>query len=183
MASETLVVMSKSTFHPAMLALLTACHSAPPPASPATPSTPDANAPFVEDPSPVVPDPDAPAELGHGAGTGAGQGMAKPTALQFGVPVITGDYDKAIVLRYLRRNGQRLTLCYERQLESKPSLQGTVNTRFVITSSGAVTESTATGLDPVVSACVATTIKGIEFPKPSGAKVVVAYPLRFAVNS
>jgi hypothetical protein len=93
----------------------------------------------------------------------------------------SGDLDKAIIRRYVKRNIRKLAYCYEKALLVKPALKGTVVATFEITPEGIVGASTAKGLDPDVDTCVASVIKAIEFPKPkSGKKVDVTYPFAFA---
>jgi hypothetical protein len=125
--------------------------------------------------------------IGHGSGTGCGYsgggcgGMrgrtrAVPT-ISIGQPAVTGDLDKAIVRRYIKRNIQKLSYCYEKQLLAKPTLAGTVKAEFTIAGTGLVSASTAKGVDKNVETCFAGVIKGIEFPKPKNGKdVKVAYP-------
>ncbi|MFT3698954.1 MAG: AgmX/PglI C-terminal domain-containing protein [Kofleriaceae bacterium] len=129
--------------------------------------------------------------IGHGSGTGSGYGVgggrggmrgrtaAVPT-VSIGQPNAQGDLDKAIIRRYIKRNIQKITYCYEKQLLAKPGLSGTVQTQFFISPNGNVTASNGSGVDPEVSSCVADVIKGIEFPKPKGGGgVQVNYPFTF----
>ncbi|HET9992998.1 MAG TPA: AgmX/PglI C-terminal domain-containing protein, partial [Kofleriaceae bacterium] len=129
--------------------------------------------------------------IGHGSGTGSGYGVgggrggmrgrssAVPT-VSIGQPNAQGDLDKAIIRRYIKRNIQKITYCYEKQLLAKPGLSGTVSTQFFISPNGNVTVSTGSGVDPEVSSCVADVIHGIEFPKPKGGGgVQVNYPFTF----
>ncbi|MDB4956995.1 MAG: domain containing protein [Myxococcales bacterium] len=129
--------------------------------------------------------------IGHGSGTGSGYGVgggrggmrgrtsAVPT-VSIGQPNAQGDLDKAIIRRYIKRNIQKITYCYEKQLLAKPGLAGTVVTQFFITPNGNVASSSGSGVDPEVASCVADVIHGIEFPKPKGGGgVQVNYPFTF----
>ncbi len=128
--------------------------------------------------------------IGNGSGTGTGYGTGRggmrgrnssvPT-VRIGQPAVTGDLDKAIIRRYLKRNIQKLTYCYEKELLATPGIQGTVTATFTIAlDTGKVTSSNATGVDPNVASCVASVIAAIEFPRPKGtADVDVSYPLTF----
>ncbi len=129
--------------------------------------------------------------IGHGSGTGNGYGVgggrggmrgrtaAVPT-VSIGQPSANGDLDKAIIRRYIKRNIQKITYCYEKQLLAKPGLSGTVATQFFITPNGTVQNSAGQGVDPSVASCVAGVISGIEFPKPQGGGgVEVNYPFTF----
>jgi hypothetical protein len=129
--------------------------------------------------------------IGHGAGTGDGYGVgggrggmrgrtAAVPSVSIGQPSSSGDLDKAIIRRYIKRNLQKIQYCYEKQLLAKPTLSGTVSSQFFITPNGTVASSKADGVDPEVSSCVADVIKSIEFPKPKGGgSVQVNYPFIF----
>jgi biopolymer transport protein ExbD len=128
--------------------------------------------------------------IGHGSGKGAGYGggsqgrnvrTAVPT-VSIGQPTTSANLDKVIIRRFIKRNIQKIQYCYEKQLLTKPSLAGTVNTHFFINQMGIVETSTATGVDPDVASCVADVIHEIEFPKPQGGGgVQVNYPFVFHV--
>ena len=80
----------------------------------------------------------------------------------------------------VRRNIEKISYCYEKQLLANPGLEGTVNTQFFISPNGTVTTANASGVNGDVSGCVAGVIKGIEFPKPKGGGgVQVNYPFNF----
>lgn len=122
--------------------------------------------------------------LHSGIGTGVGYGITRgriarsrgPTTT-LGTPVVEGDLDRAIVRRYLRRNIQKLTYCYEKELLAKPALEGTVTASFTILDSGSVSGATAGGVDPAVSSCVTAVIGGVAFPKPKGGPANVSVTL------
>ncbi len=120
---------------------------------------------------------------GYGVGGGGGGcgGMRSRTAavptISIGQPTVTGDLDKAIIRRYIKRNIQKLQYCYEKELLAKPKIEGTIKADFTIGADGLVSASSAKGVDTKVESCFAQTIKGIEFPKPKGGSVVkVSYP-------
>ena len=97
--------------------------------------------------------------------------------VRLGQPNAQGDLDKAIIRRYIKRNVQKITYCYEKELLASPALSGTVSTQFFITPNGVVASSSANGVSPKVAECVAGVIKAIEFPKPKGGGgVQVNYP-------
>jgi hypothetical protein len=129
--------------------------------------------------------------IGHGSGTGSGYGVgggrggmkgrtsSVPT-VSIGSPTAQGDLDKAIIRRYIKRNIAKIQYCYEKELLAKPTLSGTVTTQFFITPNGNVASASGSGVDGDVSSCVASVIKGIEFPKPKGGGgVQVNYPFTF----
>lgn len=100
--------------------------------------------------------------------------------VRMGMPNAQGDLDKAIIRRYIKRHIKKVQYCYEKELLAKPSLAGTVSVQFFITPAGTVASSSASGVDPEVSNCVANAIKQIVFPKPKGGGgVQVNYPFVF----
>ncbi len=124
--------------------------------------------------------------IGHGSGAGTGYGTGGvgtggmtgkgvPT-VRIGQPNVAGDLDKAIIRRYIKRHVNELSYCYEKQLQTKPTLSGTVSAQFTIGSDGNVSASTASGVDPEVARCFADLIHTIEFPRPKSGTVVVSYP-------
>jgi outer membrane biosynthesis protein TonB len=132
-------------------------------------------------------------KIGHDSGTGNGYGVSgdrggmrsgasQVPTVSIGQPNATPSdaLDKAIIRRYIKRNIQKITYCYERVLADKPALSGTLTTKFTINADGRVTSSAASGLDPKVESCVAQTVQAIEFPKPKDSKTVdVVYPFTF----
>jgi hypothetical protein len=130
--------------------------------------------------------------IGHGSGTGSGYGSGsgrggmrgrKSSApqIRIGNASATGDLDKNIIRRYIRRKLPRIRYCYEKELLVKASLAGTVVTQFQISPQGVVQGATAAGMgDKNVEECVAEAIRSIQFPKPKGGGFVnVRYPFIF----
>lgn len=130
--------------------------------------------------------------IGHGSGTGTGYGTgsgkggmrgrkAKPPQVRIGNVSATGDLDKNIIRRYIRRKLPRIRHCYEKELLVKPRLAGTVVTQFQISPAGSVQGANAKGIsNSNVEGCVAAAIKSIQFPKPKGGGYVnVRYPFTF----
>ena len=97
-----------------------------------------------------------------------------------GADQVTGDLDKAIIRRYIRRSMPRIRFCYEKQLQVDPNLRGTITVQFIINPVGQVLRSVGSGFDKKVADCVAAAIQAIQFPKPKGAGLVmVRYPFHF----
>jgi hypothetical protein len=130
--------------------------------------------------------------IGHGSGTGSGYGVgsgrggmrgrtSRPPEVRIGNATATGDLDKNIIRRYIRKKLPQIKYCYEKQLLVKTSLAGTVTTNFTISGTGAVIAVAASGIgDSDVENCVAAAIKSIQFPKPKGGGLVnVRYPFTF----
>jgi hypothetical protein len=94
-----------------------------------------------------------------------------------GQPTGSGDLDKAIIRRYIKRNFAKITYCYEKELLANNDLTGTINVSFFITPTGSVKSAVGSGSNATVANCVASVISDIEFPRPSGgAGVQVNYP-------
>ncbi len=117
---------------------------------------------------------------GSGYGVGGMRGRVRSQTVGIGQPTATGELDKAIIRRYIKRNINKIRYCYERELVTKKTLEGTVTATFTIGIDGRVRSSTASGMgDKKVESCVATAIAGIEFPQPKRGEVVVKYPFTF----
>lgn len=122
--------------------------------------------------------------IGHGSGNGGMRGRKVTPSVNIGNATATGDLDRNIIRRYIRRTLPQIRYCYEKELVAKPSLAGTVTAEFTIGIDGEVAASKAAGMDAVVATCIADAIKGIRFPKPRGGGVVhVRYPFTFRVAS
>jgi Ca-activated chloride channel family protein len=109
-----------------------------------------------------------------------GRAASAPTVL-IGTAVATGDLDKNLIRRYVRRKLPAIRHCYEKALVHDHDLAGTVTSTFTIGADGKVTESTAHGIgDPALESCVAEVIGEIEFPAARGEGLVeVRYPFTF----
>lgn len=94
---------------------------------------------------------------------------------------VVGAYDKALIRRYIQRNLDKLQYCYEKALLADPSLEGTVETEFVIAPTGRVESATATGVSPAVSSCVEDVLRAVAFPPvpKSEESTQVHYPFTF----
>lgn len=87
---------------------------------------------------------------------------------------------KRRVRRTVLDNVDQLRRCYEDQLQVEPLLEGKLQLTFVISGTGSVLSSNATGLGDAVDYCVAGEIASMSFsPRPDGSGVVVNYPLFF----
>ncbi len=124
--------------------------------------------------------------ISHGSGTGSGYGrvtnkLAPKPQVRAGKPVTKGKLDKDVIRRVIRRKLPRIRYCYEKALLKQPTLAGTVRATFVISPSGTVTQAEVKGFDALVDACIATTLRSMQFPKPrGGGSVTVRYPFTFA---
>ena len=101
------------------------------------------------------------------------------TSLAIGNATVQGGLEAAAVDPYVKRREPAILECFTRELAKKPQLAGTLKVSFRIDSKGAVSQSTATGVDPKVGECVARTIKAIAFQKPKGGNAQVTYQMVF----
>jgi hypothetical protein len=106
-----------------------------------------------------------------------------PTVILCGGPapcVVTGDLDKAMIRRYIRRVIPKIQYCYEKRLLVDARLAGVVATEFLIDADGKVAEATTEGVHEDVAGCVADVIRTIEFPRSATrTSTRVSYPFTF----
>jgi hypothetical protein len=115
---------------------------------------------------------------GHGPGLPGHHG-AVPTST-IGQATSTGDYDKALIRRYIKRNIDKIGYCYERELLAHPSIAGTIEVQFFIQPNGSVRGAVGAGFDAGVANCVAGVVGAIEFPATNnGGGAQVTYPFNF----
>lgn len=107
--------------------------------------------------------------------------QALPTT-SLGQPTKTGgDLEPAILRRYVKRNIQRISQCYDNEVLAHPEIEGTLTAQFSVAPDGHVTSATAAGVSPEVATCVVAIVRDIEFPKPKdGAEVAatISFTLR-----
>jgi hypothetical protein len=85
---------------------------------------------------------------------------------------------KAVV----RAAGPRFQACYDAALAAKPTLEGTVDTTFVISPDGSVQNAHSTGLDPQVAKCVEDVFFTLRFaPWTGSGTLMTTYPLVFTL--
>lgn len=98
-----------------------------------------------------------------------------------GAAQVTGNLDKDIIRRYIRRSINQIRYCYEKELAKDPKLSTKVSPRFVIGTTGSVTSVSLAVASPnaALNACVTRVVKQLRFPAPKGGVVVVTYPFVF----
>jgi hypothetical protein len=103
------------------------------------------------------------------------------TICSFGThPMTSGQLDKTIIKRYVKRNLPRAKACYERALISNKTLTGTANLHFAIGEDGKTSGISVDGDLPSddVRACIAKDIEQWEFPPVAhGGLTQINYPL------
>ena len=92
---------------------------------------------------------------------------------------VDGSLDKAIVRRYVKRNIDKLSYCYEKELLGRPSLTGgNVNITFAVGADGRIHVARSTGFDDTIAFCTRVVFEAIELPKKGDA--LVEYVVHFA---
>ncbi len=129
--------------------------------------------------------------IGHGAGGGTGSGYGRGAGglggrrgrvpnIRSGAAMVKGSLSKEVIRRIVHRHINEVKFCYERELASRPDLQGRVSIKFIIMGTGAVqmaavAESTIG--NPTVENCIAEAVRRWTFPQPEGGGIViVTYP-------
>lgn len=124
-------------------------------------------------------------EPGYGRPDGKipGRETQKPIVVMREPAEVIGGLDREEIARVVRRHRDAVRHCYERELQSRPDLEGKVVMRFVVGGNGAVLAAKAaesTLADPTVEACLARQIQTWQFPAVQGGGVVVVrYPFLF----
>jgi hypothetical protein len=126
--------------------------------------------------------------------TGSSSANRRPPHVREHTPTIHGPLPPEVVQRIVRQNFGRFDLCYWNALRVDPTLSGEVRVRFVIDTTGAVTEvsddhslltvadgATRVPRDSPVVDCIVRGFRNLSFPEPEGGKVVVTYPLQLSL--
>lgn len=95
----------------------------------------------------------------------------------------TGDLQEAAAGKVLNENRPQIRACYERRLKVNNVLQGDIQLRVKVGSSGKVLATAISGSlsDEAVFACVRTLAQGWTFPVPTGGNcAVVQVPFHFS---
>jgi TonB family protein len=94
--------------------------------------------------------------------------------------LIQGGLDREQIAAVINRNMGQIIYCYEKGLQTKPSLSGRVNVRWVIGANGRVqgAKIASSSLKSArVESCLVQKLRGWKFPKPHGnVSVSVLYP-------
>jgi hypothetical protein len=116
--------------------------------------------------------------LGHG-GVGGSTPRVRP-----GVTAVSGSLPPEIIRRVIRAHVGQVRACYEDGLKKNPTLEGRVDVKFVIDTSGRVSSARSTPHstmpDMAVVSCVVAAFRRLRFPQPKAGAVTVIYPLVFA---
>lgn len=100
-------------------------------------------------------------------------------------PTLGPGYDRALVLKVVRRHQSEIRYCYESELSKDPSLGGKVTVAWTIGATGRVefAEVAESGLGNAnVESCIVQRIRRWSFPEPNGGQeVAITFPWVFHV--
>ncbi|MBQ8037665.1 MAG: TonB family protein [Proteobacteria bacterium] len=106
--------------------------------------------------------------------------------VKFKVPEVVGGIDKRIIQKVTRQHSGELRTCYSEELETKPTLTGSLTLQWTINTSGSVSTVEIKERDMSYKNirnfenCLVTTIRHWRFPAPKGGHPVkVTYPIEF----
>tara|TARA_B100000749_G_scaffold280223_1_gene275436 strand:+ start:140173 stop:141462 length:1290 start_codon:yes stop_codon:yes gene_type:complete len=125
--------------------------------------------------------------VGGGGSAAYGEQTIKGGGGNYSQPLYTealvqGGLDRSLVDAVIRRNKGKFTYCYEKGLQSKPTLSGRVSLHFIISPSGRVSTAQVKSSSlnyKSVENCMISQMKTLKFPKPVGnLKVKVTYPFQ-----
>ena len=110
------------------------------------------------------------------------KGASAQETTQTSTGTSAGFYPTNAVKRGVNSRVRDIQVCYEKQLEVSPKLEGRIEVSWVIAKSGQVTELTTKGM-PEIAPCIADVIRSITFLPPFGASQVVSgYPFVFKIK-
>ena len=92
----------------------------------------------------------------------------RPVPPHFGEAEGVADYDREMIRREILKHRDSFSYCYEKQLQVDDTLEGTVDTRFIITGNGAVRGASAKGVSGAVSGLRGGRAPGHQLPDPLG---------------
>lgn len=118
--------------------------------------------------------------LGDGGNGDLRRHQPHPPVVKIEKPEVCGGdgacLDKDLIRRYIHRNIEKISYCYEKQLLARPGLEGTVIANFTLNGNGRVVQSTATGVDGEVASCIADVISHVQFPRVGDTGL---YPIKY----
>ena len=124
------------------------------------------------------------ASRGHGRGPTLASRKEREVKLDIAAGSVDegGGLTKEQVARVVRAHQNAIKFCYEKELQRKPTLGGTIEVFWTIVPDGSVDKSKiakTTMDDGAVEGCIVRQIKQWVFPKSDGRTVVQSYPFLF----
>jgi hypothetical protein len=160
------------------------------PLIPSQGTQPQGGSPVVTTPSitaPVIayPKDDPIADLNGAAEAPSGEGNkdVKNPSIHSSDVITKGSLPKEVIRRIVHRHTNEVKFCYERELTNRPTLEGRISMKFIISGNGqvqmaAVAESTIGSKQ--LENCIADSVRRWTFPEPEGGGIViVTYPFEF----
>ena len=123
----------------------------------------------------IVEDPCAGGQITTGMNGHTGSGEVAVPGPAEEEPSVTGDIDRAVVMRVVRARLGAIRKCYDAQ-PSQTELK--VSVTFTIAVDGSVPKAVATGGAQPLMDCIAAVFRALKFPT-SPAEVRITYPLTF----
>lgn len=135
-----------------------------------------------DEPAPLPPEEQAPAETPADAAPAAEPKPIEPGITPTGAPT-RGTLPKAVIDEKLKAAAPAVQACYERALKEKPELRGNLVVNFVVGPDGKVAHAEAAEGDDALSdaatvGCILAEIRKLVFPEPKGGRVFINYPLK-----
>ncbi|MBA2662149.1 MAG: AgmX/PglI C-terminal domain-containing protein [Bradymonadaceae bacterium] len=126
-------------------------------------------------------------DTGGGKGTGAkiGKGTAKKVTpkLSQGTPQVGDFCDAANIRRVVGQRANAIRYCFEKELQTNPSLSGQIVAQWRIQLDGAVASpsiASSTMNNREVEGCITRVIQRMRFEKPDGGICIINYPFVFS---
>lgn len=121
--------------------------------------------------------------IGHGGDKIGGTHTSKFKGPRYGTPQANGHLPAEVIQRIVRQNDGRFRFCFQRALQSNPTLEGRVTVKFLISRDGSVGYASDGGSDipdAGVRQCVVSSFTNLSFPAPDSGVVTVVYPIAFS---
>ncbi len=126
-------------------------------------------------------------DTGGGKGTGGKIGTKKKKKVKpkmsTGAPAIGDFCDKGNIRRVVGGKSKAIKYCFEKELQTNPTLSGKVTAQWKVGLDGSVMESSiasSTLNHKSVEGCITRVIKRMRFEKPKGGICVINYPFVFS---
>ena len=91
-----------------------------------------------------------------------------------------GELNAGAVASAIRGANGRFQACYNLELRSNPSLSGRLSVNLTIGAAGCATSVSTSGMGGGVGSCVASAVRALSFPRPTGGDVRFSFSLNFS---
>lgn len=122
---------------------------------------------------------------GSGAGAAVGRGQAREVQAQMsqGAPAVGDFCDPADIRRVVNARANAIRHCFERELQTNPTLSGNITANWRVQLDGSVSNATineSTMGNSRVEGCIVRVIDRMRFEEPDGGICVIQYPFVFS---